>query len=122
MTARADIDALCAALPGAVLSGPGELDAWKLGGKMFACFGHEEARASNTERVAVKCPDVETAQMLIDAGAACKAAYFHRSWVELPLPGTAPEEARHRIAVSYDTIRAGLPKKARDALPARLAA
>ena len=31
---RSDIDTLCANHPGAVLSGPGELDAWKVGGKM----------------------------------------------------------------------------------------
>ena len=113
------MDALCEAMPGAVLSGPGELDAWKVGGKMFACFGHEETRAENTGHVSVKCPDVETAQMLIDAGAAEKAAYFHRSWVSLALPATAMDEAAHRIGVSYDTIRAGLPKKTRDALPER---
>ena len=76
---------MCKMHSGAVLSGPGELDAWKVGGKMFACFGHEEKRAVNTEHVAVKCPDVDTAAMLIDAGAAQKAPYFHKSWVQLDL-------------------------------------
>jgi predicted DNA-binding protein (MmcQ/YjbR family) len=116
---RDDIDTLCAALPGAVLSGPGELDAWKVGGKMFACFGHVETRAANTDAVSVKCPDVDTAAMLIDAGAAHRAAYFHRSWVSLALAEITLDDARHRIAVSYDTIRAGLKKSARDALPPR---
>ena len=116
---RSEFDALCAAMPGAVLSGPGELDAWKVGGKMFACFGHAEARAGNTEGASVKCPDVETAQMLIDAGAARRAAYFHRSWVALDLAGVDPHEARHRVAVSYDTVRASLPKKAQAALSPR---
>lgn len=113
---RDAFDALCAAHPGAVLSGPGELDAWKVGGKMFACFGHVEERAANTETVSVKCPDVETATMLIDAGAARKAPYFHRSWVQLELPGLSADEAAHRVAVSYDTIRRGLPKSIREAL------
>ncbi|MFQ6546604.1 MmcQ/YjbR family DNA-binding protein [Aestuariibius sp. 2305UL40-4] len=113
---RAEFDALCAAHPGAMLSGAGELDAWKVGGKMFACFGHEETRAANTETAAVKCPDVETATMLIDAGAASKAPYFHRSWVQLDLAALDADEARHRIAVSYDTIAKGLPKKVRAAL------
>jgi predicted DNA-binding protein (MmcQ/YjbR family) len=113
---RAEFDALCATHPGAVLSGPGELDAWKVGGKMFACFGHAEVRAANTETVAVKCPDVETAAMLIDAGAARKAPYFHRSWVQLDLGPLDPGEAAHRIAVSYDTIRRALPKSVREAL------
>lgn len=116
---RPDFDAICARMPGAVLSGPGELDAWKVGGKMFACFGHVETRAQNTESASVKCPDVETATMLIDAGVASKAAYFHRSWVSLALPGLDDDEARHRIAVSYDTVRASLKKSERDALPPR---
>ncbi len=113
---RAAFDALCAAMPGAVLSGPGELDAWKVGGKMFACFGHAETRDANTEAAAVKCPDVETAAMLIDAGAARRAPYFHRSWVSLDLADLDPEEAGHRARVSYEAIRDALPKKTRAAL------
>ena len=116
---RPDFDSLCADLPGAMLSGAGELDAWKVGGKMFACFGHVDQRATNIEKVSVKCPDVDTAEMLIDAGAARKAAYFHRSWVTLDLAQLDEDEARHRIAVSYDTIRGSLKKAERDALPAR---
>lgn len=117
---RAEFDAICAAQPGAVLSAAGELDAWKVGGKMFACFGHTDNRETNTEAASVKCPDVETAEMLIDAGAARKAAYFHRSWVSLDLAGLTPDEARHRIEVSYDTVRAGLSKALRDGLGERV--
>jgi len=113
---RREFDALCAAKSGAVLSGQGELDAWKVGGKMFACFGHVDRRDENTEHVSLKCPDVEMADMLIEAGVASKAAYFHRSWVSLGLHDLAPDEAAHRIAVSYDTVRASLPKKIRETL------
>ena len=113
---RDDFDKLCAAHPGAVLSGPGELDAWKVGGKMFACFGHVEQRKLNTEQASVKCPDVETADMLIEAGVARKAPYFHKSWVQLDLPALEARDAAHRIAVSYDAIRQGLPKSVREAL------
>ncbi|MEM1074783.1 MAG: MmcQ/YjbR family DNA-binding protein [Pseudomonadota bacterium] len=113
---RTDFDAICAAHPGAALSGRGELDAWKVGGKMFACFGHSEQRAQNTDKVSVKCPDSETATMLIEAGAAKKAPYFHRSWVQLDLPTLRNDEARHRVGVSYDTILRGLPKAVREAL------
>ena len=116
---RADFDDVCAAMPGAVLSGPGELDAWKVGGKMFACFGHAERREENREWASVKCPDTETASMLIDAGAAKKAPYFHRSWVQLSLGDIDRDEAQHRVAISYDTVRAGLTKKAQHALPPR---
>ena len=89
---------ICAALPGAEVSDPwgGGHDAWKVGGKMFAC-------------------SVETAEMLIAAGVAERAAYFHRSWVYLP-EGSAEEELRHRIVTSYRIVRAGLTKKAQAAL------
>ncbi|MEM8572260.1 MAG: MmcQ/YjbR family DNA-binding protein [Pseudomonadota bacterium] len=115
---RAEFDALCAALPGATLSGPGELDAWKVGGKMFACFGHTDQRATNTEHVAVHCGDNETAEMLIDAGAVHKAPYFRGAWARLYLDGLEVEEARHRIDVSYAAIRSKLTKKLQAALDA----
>ena len=117
---RAEVDALCAAHPGAVLSGQGELDAWKVGGKMFASFSGEgrgdPVEGGHATGVSVKCLDVETAHMLIESGIARRAPYFHRSWVRVPFEGTAPEEAAHRIAVSYDTVAAGLPRRVREAL------
>ena len=116
---RTDFDTICAEQPAAVLSGPGELDAWKVGGKMFACFGHVDTRDQNTETVTVRCPDVETTQMLIDAGAGSKPPYFRGAWVQLHIPRLDADEARHRITVSYDTVRAGLTKKAQAALPTR---
>lgn len=116
---REEFDALCGAQPGAILSGPGELDAWKVGGKMFACFGRQEDRTSNTETGAIKCPEPETAEMLIGAGAARKAPYFPLPWVLLTFADLTPDEARHRIEVSYDLIRASLTKKAQAALPER---
>ncbi len=65
-------------LPGAQLAHPfdGEHDAWKVGGKMFTCIG-----MSGKTALSVKTPDVETASMMIESGAALKAPYFHRSWV-----------------------------------------
>ncbi len=103
---RATVNAICAAFPGAEVSDPwgGGHDAWKVGGRMFACIG------ALTPGVSVKCPDVETAEMLIAAGAATRAPYLHRSWVLLPF-GTAEAELTHRLTVAYRTIRAGLPKK-----------
>ncbi|MEM8824257.1 MAG: MmcQ/YjbR family DNA-binding protein [Pseudomonadota bacterium] len=114
---RAEFDALCAQHPGAVLSGPGELDAWKIGGKMFACFGHVDTRATNTDQAVVRVTDNEMAHMLIDAGAATKPAYFRGAWVALSIPDLDPEEAAHRIAVRYTTIRGTLTKKVQATLP-----
>ncbi len=111
---RASINDICAGLPGAEWSDPwgGGHDAWKVGGKMFACMG------AVYPGVSVKTPDVETAAMLIEAGVARKAPYFHRSWVNLPEDVTA-EDLRHRILTSYDIMRASLTKKAQAALPPR---
>ncbi len=111
---RATIDGLCGALPGAEKSDPwgGGHDAWKIGGKMFACIG------SVTPGIAVKTPDIETAEMLIEAGVGVKAPYFHKSWVLLP-EDCPVDELRHRLGVSYDIVRAGLTKKAQAALPPR---
>lgn len=109
--ARARVNALCAALPGAEWSDPwgGGHDAWKVGGKMFAAMG------SITEGVSVKTDSIETAEMLIGAGIGRRAAYFHRSWVHLPVD-TEPAELRHRIEASYRLIRASLPKRVQAAL------
>ena len=100
------INEICAEKPGAEWSDPwgGGHDAWKVGGKMFACMGSME------EGVSVKTDSIETAQMLIDAGVGRKAPYFHRSWIRLS--DDAPEdELRHRIETSYQIVRSGLPKK-----------
>lgn len=105
------VNEICGTLPGAEVSDPwgGGHDAWKVGGKMFACIG------SVMPGVSVKTDSVETAQMLIDVGVGVKAPYFHRSWVNLPWE-TAEDELRHRITESYKLVRASLTKKAQAAL------
>lgn len=103
---RDTVNAICGTLPGAENSDPwgGGHDCWKVGGKMFAVMG------AVSEGVSVKTADVETAEMLIEAGAARKAAYMHRSWVNLSwdLP---EDEIRERVLASYRLIRTALPKK-----------
>lgn len=99
------IDDICATMPGAKASDPEtELDSWKVGGKMFACFG------DRIDGVCTKTDSVETAQMLIDAGAATKAPYFHKSWVLVAMDSDA-DELRHRLQTSYDIVVKGLSKK-----------
>lgn len=112
---REIVNRICAGFPGAEVSDPwgGGHDAWKVGGKMFACIG------SMGGGVSVKTPDIETATMLIEASTARKADYFHRSWVFLPWDGTDEGELRHRLEVSYDTIRGKLTRKTRAGLPPR---
>ncbi|NSX54111.1 MmcQ/YjbR family DNA-binding protein [Parasulfitobacter algicola] len=112
---RQDADTICAGFPGAIQAHPPELVSWKVGGKMFACFGGER----DMNGVSVKCPDVDTATMLIDTGTAIRAPYFHKSWVRLPFDTTTKDEMVHRLGVSYDVIRKSLPKSVRDPLPAR---
>ena len=112
---RAEIDAFCAGLPGTRLGRPPELVSWKVGEKMFACFGDVE----DTGGVSVKTPDAETAAMLIAAGVAEKAPYFHRSWVRFDYDRAAADEVFHRLGRSYDIVRASLKRADRDALPPR---
>lgn len=103
---RKKVNAICRSLPGAEVSDPwgGGHDAWKVGGKMFACIG------AVMPGVSVKTDSIETAQMLIDAGVGVKAPYFHRSWVNLPW-GTSEDELRHRLTASYRLVRGSLSKK-----------
>lgn len=111
---REIVNAICRTLPGAEVSDPwgGGHDAWKVGGKMFACIG------TANDGVSVKTPDIETAQMLIDAGVGERAPYFHRSWIRLPW-STDEGEMRHRLAASYDVVRKSLTKKVQATLPPR---
>ena len=108
---RALVRSICERLPGAELSDPwgGGHDAWKVGGKMFACIGTMD------QGVAVKTADPDFAAMLIETGVAEPAPYFHRSWVLIAW-GADEEFLRDRLLVSYDLIRSKLPKKIRDTL------
>jgi len=110
---RKSVNALCATLPGAALSDPwGEgHDAWKVGGKLFAVQGSNPG-------LSVKCADIDTAQMLIEAGVARQARYFHRSWVFLG-EETDLDEVTHRVVSSYDLVRSKLTKTAQASLPPR---
>ena len=110
---RALVNRHCATLPGAEHSDPwgGGHDAWKVGGKLFAVVG-----AMEDHGVSVKCPDVETAALLIEMGRAVRAPYFHRSWVNIPWTSVADEELTDRLTISYRIIRASLPKKVQAAL------
>jgi predicted DNA-binding protein (MmcQ/YjbR family) len=103
---RKRVNAICRTFPGAEVSDPwgGGHDAWKVGGKMFACIG------AVMPGVSVKTASIETAEMLIEAGVGVKAPYFHRSWVNLPW-GTPENELRHRLSTSYRLVRLSLPKK-----------
>lgn len=104
---RETVNQICAKLAGAAASDPTvELDSWKVGGKMFACFGEK------LDGFSVKTDSVETAAMLIDAGAATRAKYFHKSWVTVSFDADI-EELQHRLQVSYDIIVKALPKKLR---------
>ena len=104
---REQVNTICATFPGAELSDPwgGGHDAWKVGGKIFACIG------AVTPGVSVKTDNIETAQMLINAKVGVKAPYFHRSWINLPW-GVDEDELRYRLANSYRLVSGSLTKKA----------
>jgi predicted DNA-binding protein (MmcQ/YjbR family) len=106
------INTICRELPGAEVSDPwgGGHDAWKIGGKMFACIG------AILPGVSVKTDSIETAQMLIEAGIGARAPYFHASWINVPWD-SPEDELRHRIRTSYLLVRQSLTSKVRSALP-----
>lgn len=108
---RERVNAICRELPGAEVSDPwgGGHDAWKVGGKMFACMG------AIMPGVSVKTDSIEMAQMLIEAGIGARAPYFHRSWINMPWD-SAEDELRHRILSSYRLVREALPRKVQVAL------
>ena len=108
---RDKVNAICIEFPGAEISDPwgGGHDAWKVGGKMFACIG------AVMPGVSVKTDSIETAELLIEMGIGVKAPYFHRSWINLPWE-TPEDELRHRLTASYKLVRSKLPKRVRTQL------
>ena len=104
---RDTVNQICVVFAGSTSADPAtELDSWKVGGKMFACFG------DRINGVCTKTDSIETATMLIDAGAATKAPYFHKSWVLVDVDAS-DDEMRHLLQVSYDIIVKALPKRLR---------
>ena len=69
---REIVNAICRTLPGAEVSDPwgGGHDAWKVGGKMFACIG------AVMPGVSVKTDSIETAQMLMKNWVGQRAATY----------------------------------------------
>jgi predicted DNA-binding protein (MmcQ/YjbR family) len=65
---RKRVNAICRRFPGAEVSDPwgGGHDAWKVGGKMFACIG------AVMPGVSVKTDSIETAAMLIEVQAGAR--------------------------------------------------
>lgn len=109
---RDTVNRICATLPGAEVSDPwgGGHDAWKVGGKMFACIG------ATNGKVAVKCASLDEAEHLRDFFGWQRARYFHATWLEIDLEEAEEDLLRHRLEQSYRTIRGGLTKKAQAAL------
>lgn len=111
---RDEVNAICAAMPGATLEDPwgGGHDAWKIGGKMFASIGVANVGVS------VKTESIEQAQFLIEMGRGEKAPYFHRSWLQIRFDSdVGVDELRDRIETSYDLVRKSLTKKLQATLP-----
>lgn len=101
------VNRICAGFPGAEVSDPwgGGHDAWKVGGKMFACIG------SMGDGVSVKTPSIEDTQLLIEMARARNAPYFHRSWLQVDWNAVPEDELRDRLTTSYDLVFKGLTKK-----------
>jgi hypothetical protein len=113
---REEVDAICSALPGAVLAHPPELISWKVGGKMFACLGQQDDRRRFGQDPGRRNgPHADR-----DDGRDQGAILPRLMGAALSRQG-GPVEARHRLLVSYDIVRGSLKKAERDALPERTA-
>ena len=65
----------------------------------------------------VKAPDMETCQLLFEAGVAEKNAHLPRgNWMVLHLDKLDVDDVTDRITASYETVFPTLPKRVRDAL------
>lgn len=109
-----DISRICAALPGSELTHPfgDDLDVWKVSGKMFAVPG------LNSGGVTLKCVSEDAALMLIEIGVAKRARYLKRGgWVTVDYDAMQDDDFRQRILDSYATVRKGLTKAQKAALP-----
>lgn len=112
------LDALCAAWPGASRSIKWEVDlVWSVAGKMFAVLctlGPERGRLSFKV-------EPERFLELTDQPGYAPAPYMARAfWVSV----TEPQDFREAdlagfVRQSYDLVREALPKKTREALDAR---
>jgi predicted DNA-binding protein (MmcQ/YjbR family) len=101
------VDTLCETLPGSTRSliADGELPSWKVGGKMYACYGH------GYDGISLKTASADDAALLIEMERAIRAPYFHKSWVRLPWGLVDNDDMAGQILNSYKIIRAGLPRK-----------
>lgn len=105
---RDEVNAHCAALPGAEWSDPwgGGHDVWKVGGKMFASMG------TMNHGVSFKCADEAGAAMLIELGRAERAPYLPRGgWVMVRWDAMEGSELRRRLTRSYLTVRRSLARR-----------
>ena len=97
-------------------------DEWKWNSQEMKNMTAAISMQSRGMPVAVKTDGIETAEMLIDAGLAQRAAYMHRSWVALPLDvaacssSPAPLRAR-RSNFSGWTSTSDLPRIGRSLSP-----
>ncbi|MEL6679533.1 MAG: MmcQ/YjbR family DNA-binding protein [Pseudomonadota bacterium] len=108
-----EIEAACMALPGSyrVIQWMGA-HVYKIDEKMYAIWG------DRTGLLTIKCADVETAEMLLEVGAAQPAPHLPRGgWVAIKPGDFADDEVRERLRTSYLTVRASLSKSKQAALP-----
>lgn len=116
---RETLEEIATALPGATMVVQwGGAHVFKVGigdkAKVFAILGLQQ------DRITVKCQDVDTANFLIEIGAAQRAKYLPRGgWLSFDLTQTAPDDLRERLEISYDTVRSGLTRAAQAQLPPR---
>ena len=112
-----DIRKFCLALPGAAVDIKWQVDeVFMVGGKMFCVMCSDHAQS---EGVSFKA-EPERFLELTDQPGITPAPYQARHhWVRIERPDVLPTEAlQDLLRTAYQLVRAKLPKKTRDSLPA----
>lgn len=109
---------LCLSHPGATEQMQWGVDAvFKVGGKMFAVACTDHAQYPHVPMCSFKC-DAETFAELVEREGVVPAPYLARAkWVALERwSALSDKELAVYVAAGYSLVRAGLPKKTRQAL------
>ncbi|QNM96469.1 MmcQ/YjbR family DNA-binding protein [Chitinimonas koreensis] len=114
----AEIEAFCLALPGATADVKWQVDrVFSVGGKMFCVFCLDRSVSTG---VSLKADPARFLELTDQPGIAPAPYLARHHWVRLEHPGVVADETFAALLTdSYRLVRAKLPKKLRDSLPAQ---
>ncbi|WP_374352322.1 MmcQ/YjbR family DNA-binding protein [Chitinimonas sp.] len=114
---HADIDAFCRALPGATSDIKWQTEkVFSIGGKMFCVMAENPAQST---RISIKVAANRFLELTDQPGIRPAPYLARHGWIQLDAPDRVPSATLAAwLSDSYQLVRARLPKKFRDSLPA----